>query len=162
MNPTFRTLTIVLCLLSLSFGSAQERASYFGVGLDYPALGLGRFIVLPTLHYGQPVSLTPADKNSEFRATLSTLLWVNNVQLELLYKDRFPASETYYYVGGGADILLDFTPVFGTGFDAGIHATLGAETGLGESSSRFFIEAQPTVSLSRLVFRTRAGVNFYY
>lgn len=148
-----RAALVLFAFLALSCAQAQD--SYFGLHVD--VVGVPSTVTpLPGLQLGGPIA-----DNVELRASGLLLVFVNFLQVDVLYTQ--PLSDTLRGYGGvGGDVAL--TNFFGTSLDFGVHATAGVEYQLG-SGIGLFGEVQPLFVLSGplpLLGKLNLGINFHY
>lgn len=145
-------LLSVLAVLGLGVVQAQE--SYFGVGA-----ALGNLVIpLLSVQAGGPVV-----ENVEVRGTLDSVLFVNDLGLDVLYTFAISDGPLEGYVGGGPDLVWIFVGNGGPFLTA--HATAGLEYLTGNLG--VYGEAQALLPVSVLNAalvpgKLRFGVNFYF
>ena len=116
---------LLLVLFLLVTGAAQAQGAYFGVGLGILPLFISEvplpFVPFLTGQYGAAIA-----EDLVLRVGLDSLVTVNDLSLDLLY--RFPLSlgAPQVYAGGGSNLLLivggvDALPVIPI---LGLHATV--------------------------------------
>jgi hypothetical protein len=165
MKKIFCILTIVLATLSLNPRAAAEGA-YFGVrGEGFIPLtnSFGSLLTVPL--FGVQVGYDFAAKGDpgfSLRGSLASLIVVNRIGVDALYRIPSDATGTGWYVGAGADLVLLFSSSVGNPF--GVHAVAGYTVPLSDAVG-FFVEAYPGLLFfgggSPLVYISLAtGINF--
>ena len=167
MKYFFRILTILFVAVTLSPRAAAESA-YFGVrgeALIPLTNSLGGLLTVPL--FGIQVGYdfgTKSDPGLSVRGSLASLIFINRIGLDVLYRIPQDATGKGLYVGGGADLLLTVGGAsFGVPF--GAHAVLGYALPLSNSVA-FFVEAYPGLLIfggGPPLFYTSLGLgmNFY-
>ncbi len=119
-------LSLFFCL-AVSSVQAQERRSYFGIGVSYATYtGGDPNYPLPSIQVGGPISET-----LELRGTLESIAIISNLGLDLLYPVMLEDADARFYLGGGANSR--FFAYYPIGFD--LRLILGGEYFFESSSS---------------------------
>lgn len=166
MKKIFCILAIMLTALTLNPRAAAEGA-YFGLrGEGFIPLtnSFGGLLTVPL--FGVQVGYDFAAKGDpglSLRGSLASLIVVNRIGLDALYRISSDATGNGWYVGGGADVVLLFSSSVGNPF--GVHAVAGYTVPLADSVG-FFVEAYSGLLFfgggSPLVYLSLAlGFNFY-
>jgi hypothetical protein len=164
MKQVLTIITILLATLALSPRAAAEGV-YFGVrGEGFIPLtnSFGSLLTMPLfgVHVGYDFT-AKGDPGFSLRGSLASLIVVNRIGVDALY--RLPSdARSGWYVGGGADLVLLFSSSVGNPF--GVHAVAGYSVPLSDPVG-FFVEAYPGLLFfgggSPLVYISLAtGFNF--
>lgn len=152
---------LIVLIATIAFGSSQSQAGSFSFGISLQTI---RYIPVPHVHFGYDFG-TPSEGFS-LEASLFTLLFVNDISLNAMYRIPVLDDGSNAYVGAGASaaILLflpgvqaqtptdsssastgnSFTPLVASN----LYGIIGFE-GKINSDYTYFFEVAPGVSLSR-------------
>jgi hypothetical protein len=155
-----RILIVLIASIAL-LDSSQSQAGSFSFGISLQTI---RYIPVPHIHFGYDFG-TPSEGFS-LEASLFTLLFVNDISLNVMYRIPVLEDGSNVYVGAGASaaILLflpglqsqtptdssfastgnSFTPLIASN----LYGIIGFESNI-NSDYTYFFEVAPGVSLSR-------------
>jgi hypothetical protein len=172
MKRILTILTIALAALTFSMPASAE-GGYFGVRGDglipvaTSVSGIPGLIVIPLLGIQGGYDFGDiAEPGFSVRGSLRTLVVLNELSLDALY--RIPSDETGagWYFGGGGDMVF-ISGVFGPGGQAffGAHGVAGYNFPISETVSAF-VEAIPGAlfagGASLFYISIGAGINFHF